>query len=735
MAEVYRAKTVGVEGFERIVAIKKILPSLATDDEFVSMFINEARIAAKLHHQCIVQIQELGKHSDSYYIVMEHVAGIDLRSLLEALKRQGTRIREDVACYIVTRVCEALDYVHRQRDASGQDLALIHRDVSPQNILISYDGEVKLCDFGIAKAMVSGGATRAGVIKGKFAYMAPEQVRGTTVDRRVDLFSLGIVLWEMLAAERLFLGPDDVSTMRKVVEASAPPIRSVNPNVSPELAAVVTKMLSRAPKDRYQWATEIIDAIHQISSKTGALHLHHIREFLDQTFGAKIEQERARLAQLAESSSGSRPKGKGVVTRSKPDENELIPLDVEPPRPSRAASLRGSRPVAFSEEVDLAEVVNRPASTQGRSPWSPGELEHAPTLDGSADVEDPFDESTQTGLESDVELDVTGLTDDVADHATVSAQAVSGEAFPELELPLSVNAAVPAPDNATVLLPRAPPGEMDDVRKEILEKIAEPPAGAKAKASGFGSLDDALEDLMSPKKPTRPPSRHGRPEDVVVGPAQSGRIEPLVAPTSPDKERTMLVPRPKAGLELAPEDVMTAPESPPVPLEEPLPESAYLGPPEPQTAPEISNVSTKTQDVPIARAQVSLKWWLAAAVSLVVLVASVAVLFSGKGAREPNLEIDCSPRVPIHVTWEGNEIAFGEPPILLDLPSGPHKIHLRADGFEPLEFSLNLQSGRSHSFVANLRAIQKQAVEPSVLTTSTASAAQRGTVTGTTSPP
>ncbi|MEQ8894247.1 MAG: serine/threonine-protein kinase [Sandaracinaceae bacterium] len=186
MAEVFKAKAFGVEGFERLVAVKRILPSIAEDQEFITMFIDEAKIAVQLTHANIAQIFDLGKVGDSYFIAMEYVHGKDLRAIFDRARKRGETVPVPMACYDVMKVCEGLDYAHNKKDAAGRELNLVHRDVSPQNILISYDGETKIIDFGIAKAAGKAGKTQAGILKGKFGYMSREQVRGVRVDRGSD---------------------------------------------------------------------------------------------------------------------------------------------------------------------------------------------------------------------------------------------------------------------------------------------------------------------------------------------------------------------------------------------------------------------------------------------------------------------------------------------------------------------------------------------------------------------
>ena len=206
MAEVFKAKAFGVEGFERLVAVKRILPNIAEDEEFITMFIDEAKIAVQLQHANIAQIFDLGKVEDSYFIALEYVYGKDLRAIFDHLRKVSDRMPTAQVCYVMMQVCEGLDYAHNKRDAQGRDLNLVHRDVSPQNVLVGYEGEIKLVDFGIAKAAGKASKTQAGILKGKFGYMSPEQVRGLPVDRRSDVFAVGICLYELLTGERLFVG-------------------------------------------------------------------------------------------------------------------------------------------------------------------------------------------------------------------------------------------------------------------------------------------------------------------------------------------------------------------------------------------------------------------------------------------------------------------------------------------------------------------------------------------------
>src|SRR3954470_19172056 len=197
MAEVFKAKATGVEGFERMVAVKRILPSIAEDEEFITMFIDEAKIAVQLTHANVAQIFDLGRVDGSFFIALEYVHGKDLRAIFNRGRQRGELLPIPMSCYAIMKLCEGLDYAHNKRDATGGFLNLVHRDVSPQNILVSYEGEVKIIDFGIAKAAGRSHQTQAGILKGKFAYMSPEQVQGRSIDRRSDIFAVGNILFEM----------------------------------------------------------------------------------------------------------------------------------------------------------------------------------------------------------------------------------------------------------------------------------------------------------------------------------------------------------------------------------------------------------------------------------------------------------------------------------------------------------------------------------------------------------
>ena len=264
MAEVFRAKRTGVEGFEKVVAVKRILPHLSDNKEFVDMFINEAKMVAGLTHPNIVQIFDLGKIDRTYFIAMEYVHGHDLRTIMRRAREKGLRIPLDLGLLIVSRVCSALEYAHRKKDERGVPMQIVHRDVSPQNILISFEGDVKLTDFGIAKAATKATITDSGALRGKLLYMSPEQAWGKPMDRRSDVFSLGIVFYEMVTDQKPFLASSERSILETVRECAVVPPSQVNPRIPEKLEKVVMKALARDVEERYQDAAEMYRDLERV---------------------------------------------------------------------------------------------------------------------------------------------------------------------------------------------------------------------------------------------------------------------------------------------------------------------------------------------------------------------------------------------------------------------------------------------------------------------------------------
>ncbi len=301
MAEVFKAKEFGVEGFSRLLAIKRILPDVSCDDSFVTMFIDEARLTVQLQHVNITQVYELGKFEDSYYIAMEYIPGKDLRHILDFYLSRHELMPIPEAAFITTGVCEGLDYAHRKCDAQGKSFNIVHRDVSPQNVLINYDGWVKVIDFGIAKAEHRETKTQVGVLKGKFAYMSPEQIAGKPIDHRSDIFAIGIMLYEMVTGRRLFIGDNDMETLRNIIKAKVPSPKKYSPLVSDELEAIIGKALAKEPEERYQWASDLAEDLQPFLIHNNTIFgRKQLSRVLHEFYADDIAVEQAKMKEFAE---------------------------------------------------------------------------------------------------------------------------------------------------------------------------------------------------------------------------------------------------------------------------------------------------------------------------------------------------------------------------------------------------------------------------------------------------
>ncbi|MBI2345694.1 MAG: serine/threonine protein kinase [Deltaproteobacteria bacterium] len=291
MAEVYLARYAGERGFTKIVAIKRILPTWSDDPHFVAMLIDEAHALSHLQHQNIVQVYELGKEGETYFIAMEFVGGMDCRTLLRRMKASGRDLTRAQSLYLITEVLKGLAFAHTQVDEQGRELGIVHRDISPQNILISFSGEVKIADFGIAKGAHRHRQTRATQVKGKYAYMAPEQALGAPVDPRADLFATGALLYELLTGVPCFDGPNDLAILERVKHAAMPP--NWERPFEPTLREILKRALAREPAQRYPTAHAFLEEVTRYTM-TRRLLIHGLD--LAQQLRALFPDEVARAA-------------------------------------------------------------------------------------------------------------------------------------------------------------------------------------------------------------------------------------------------------------------------------------------------------------------------------------------------------------------------------------------------------------------------------------------------------
>jgi serine/threonine protein kinase len=372
MAEIFLARVSGLPGFHKMVVIKRILPQLATKTDFVEMFLDEARIAATLQHPNVVTMYDVGVVDGNYFIAMEYLHGEDARSIAKALKPKepggvAEKLPLEHALNIVIGVASGLHYAHEKVGFDGRPLEIVHRDVTPQNIYVTYEGGVKLLDFGIAKASNRFGETRFGTLKGKVPYMSPEQCRGEPLDRRSDLFSLGIMLYELTLGMRLYKGKSDFEVLKQIVEGTVTPPRELDPNYPPELDAIVMRSLEKEKSARYQTAHEL-QADLEALVRADRLHVSPITlaAFMRELFGPKIEAWREAQAQ-------GKSLDEHLVTMTLPPPPSLDEDDEEDQ--ARETEARGAEALAreraaFRARID-AEAAGASASGSPASPASP----------------------------------------------------------------------------------------------------------------------------------------------------------------------------------------------------------------------------------------------------------------------------------------------------------------------------------------------------------------------------
>lgn len=292
MGEVWLARQAGLDGFQKLVVIKRILPHLAEEEDFVNMFLDEGKIAARLNHTNIVNIFDLGQEGEYYFLAMEYIHGEDIRRIWKQAARAKTALPAALACRIIADACAGLDFAHKKADDKGEPLQIVHRDISPHNIIVSFDGGVKVIDFGIARARGRISNTATGALKGRFEYMSPEHASGGRVDHRTDIFALGVVLWESLSGRRLFKRDSDASTLLAVARCDVPRPSEYNPAIPPELDAVLLKALAHDPNDRYEDAGAFRLALEDwiIHSREAASNAH-LAAFMRSLYADRLAKE------------------------------------------------------------------------------------------------------------------------------------------------------------------------------------------------------------------------------------------------------------------------------------------------------------------------------------------------------------------------------------------------------------------------------------------------------------
>ncbi len=369
MATVYLARLSGMGGFQRLVAIKRLHRHLACEPEFIQMFLDEARLAARIHHRNVVSIHEIGTSGQSYYIVMDYVEGATLGQLLVHAADVGERLPIKVGFRIALDMLAGLHAAHELTDDDGVSLGIVHRDVSPQNVLVGLDGTARLSDFGVARATSKLAPTGGGQLKGKLAYMAPEQAQlSGDIDRRADVFAAGVVLWEALTCRRLFKGDGEADTLDKLLQMPIPPLRTAIPTVPAALEAVVMKALQRDREKRYRSAADLGEALEAACRVLGALgSSRDVAVHADAVLGVDLKRQRNALRSWL-----SRSDGRPVDSARRPGEEGERPSSLPPTAglPSVPSAVISNRPPGAPPPRSAAAKKTGPSARPRNFAWA-----------------------------------------------------------------------------------------------------------------------------------------------------------------------------------------------------------------------------------------------------------------------------------------------------------------------------------------------------------------------------
>ncbi len=536
MAEVYLARQAGAAGFEKLVCLKRILPHLARDRQFVEMFLNEARLAARLDHPNIVSIYDLGEANGNYFIAMEFIDGPSLRAVAKRARERGERLPIAEVVKIVSMAAGGLHYAHELAAADGKPLGLVHRDISPDNILVHRNGMAKVVDFGIAKAANSSGRTRTGALKGKVAYMPPEQLRGDPLDRRADVFALGVVLYEMIAGRRPWEGDSDVSLIGQIMTEEPKPLSTLRPDAPAGLTAVLDRALAKDREARYSSCHDLqadLEALLVSLGKTiTAARVSDFAKAYEEPVPAPDESTGAAMKALEAEMNLSGPAA-AVAGRRAPPRTTVLP----PPAPNRHGFAYGA--IAF---LCVAAIGGSGGYLV---------LQHAPR---------PPEPAVERAA-SQVEMAATTMTPPAPD-AGPSGPAVMAQAAPVAApvavppppaTPPAAPAAVPA---APVAVPPSPPAAPPPAQVAVASAPAVPPAAPTSAAESQQVVVTTPSRSVPPPAPQ--PAVHAKPKRSVPPPAP---------PVAMRGELVLLI-RPWAKVEVDGQDVGVTPLNEPLMLAE-----------------------------------------------------------------------------------------------------------------------------------------------------------------------
>ncbi|HWB78329.1 MAG TPA: protein kinase [Nannocystaceae bacterium] len=749
MAEVYKAKEYGVEGFERTVAVKRILPHVAEDDEFIAMFKDEAKIAVQLNHGNIAQIYNLGNEQDSFYIALEYINGRDLRAIFQKCQQQAKPMPVAQACYVIMKICEGLDYAHNKKDKYNRELNIVHRDVSPPNILVSFEGEVKLIDFGVAKAAGRASRTQAGILKGKFGYMSPEQVRGMPLDRRSDVFSVGVVLFEVLTGNRLFQADTDFATLEKVRAVDVPRPASLNPDIPKPLENIIYKALAREPEQRYQSGIELHDELQAFMFAQGLFYSRKdLAGWMRQQYAREIELEKEKNAAPSPpppAEAGRRktimmppgsgpPPPPGAAARKPPP--VPTPSGGPPPPPPRGATPapRNTAPqtpvsaAATDEDSDLRprKAVKRKTMvmTTARPNLPP------PPGGGGPPKPRPRPAPAASGGGGGGGAPAVAMPAVTAGAPAVVARDASAEPptiplAPALPRPNGAGRSKPTQSYAATGV--APNSDFDWDDDELETRLFEddknapapaaanrpgPPRGADRPGQVGGELDTAIDiDVSEPPTIAAGGSVTVVPGAVQVSPGLTmvPSAAPQMVPPPTHNPFAPQAPMPFAPMPAAPQMGGTQ-AMPVVPqhMQPHMQQAQMVAPPHMQMQPQMSS-QYDFDDRPRKSSAGLVVGILAAALALVAAGFGGVWLYSrnktggsttataegqapSQAVARSGLTIQTTP-ADVQLSIDGQAIAGSSPFVVSDLAPGKHKVTIARDGFLPIEREIDLGAG------------------------------------------
>ncbi|MFY1824916.1 protein kinase domain-containing protein [Myxococcus fulvus] len=572
MGEIYLARLEGAQGFEKLCVIKKILPQLAEDTDFVERFVGEARTLVRLSHGSIAQVLDMGLHEGEAYMALEHVDGKDLRKVAARVGDRQVPLPLTFILYVMGRVLDALAYAHRKKDDDGEDLKLVHRDISPQNILISYEGEVKVIDFGLAKSRLSAAKTNPSIILGKFLYMSPEQARHQPVDRRADLYAVGLTLYELICGKNPFDGIHPGELMSVVANPKVAPLDEVEPLTPRSVTALVAKALEVDPAQRFQTAEEFRGRLQaclmEIDASAGP---ESVSRFMRELFTADFQAERRLLSSLKDVPRGGYAEARAASPE--PSDEGAAPRPAPP-----AGAMLPAKTIRLDGPVEALSFHPTRRSRDG-----------GPVDDGETRPGIPIDESTRPAfpleaLEEEARVRAARLNPDTSPSVSVE---VAPEVAARPPAPSPAVASVPRPPSQTrevpltampaeaIPPPPPPPPSRPDTRPTELELL---PVGAVVgSADGQGSPYDATDPRAEPLRPfgedprgavsrpatfsggnPRPPPPPVTPPPAAVMP-QRQALAPPSAPSAPARSGVMVMPAVGVPPEAPPPGVTTRP--------------------------------------------------------------------------------------------------------------------------------------------------------------------------------